>query len=297
MLDLFRAEWRKTLTNYKTTSFLVWVIPVGVLAFYLVLIFLSMFEETFEAGVVYFGTGDWIADSLNSWNMIIEFPSNVFTRLLPLAFMAVFIAGEYGWRTWKNTAPRTERWKLIPAKLAALVNLVMISLLLTALISAVAPAAGHRIHGLEYGPDFTPDRLASFLLDTVRTAFVTLLALIILAGYAAIASLVTRSILGGLLASFGISMLDSLALPLLGLIGNLIHQPELVKLYPYAPSYNLSNLQSWLLRGHAAETFTIGVPMPSAGWDFWGSAIILALWMLGLIGLALFVFQRQDLTE
>ena len=179
----------------------------------------------------------------------------------------------------------------------ALVSLVMIALVLTAFISAFAPAAGHRIHGLEYGPEVTSARLASFLLNTVRTAFITLLALIILAGYAAIASLVTRSTLGGLMASFGISMLDSLALPLLGLIGNIIHRPELVKLYPYSPSYNLSNLQSWLLRGHAADTFTIGVSMPTAGWGFWGSALILGLWILGLVCCALYIFQRQELTE
>ena len=297
MLNLYRAEWRKALSNYKVTSFLVWIIPVGILAFYLVLIILSMFEKTFEAGVVYFGTGDWTADSLGSWNMIIEFPSNVFTRLLPLAFMAVVIAGEYGWRTWKNTVPRAERWKLILAKLAALVSLVMLALLLSALISALGPAIGHRIHGLEYGPELTAARLGTFLLNTVRTAFITLLALIVLAGYAAISSLVTRSILGGLLAGFGVSMLDSLALPLLGLIGNIIRRPDVVNLYPYTPSYNLSNLQSWLLRGHAVETFTIGVSMPTAGWNFWGSALILALWIFALIACALYIFQRQELTE
>lgn len=297
MLNLFRAEWRKALANYRTTSFLLWIIPVGIFAFYLVLIILSMFEKTFEAGVVYFGTGDWIADGLNSWDMIIAFPSNVFTRLLPLAFMAVFIAGEYGWRTWKNCAPRTERWKLILAKLAALVSLVMISLLLASIISAIMPITGHRLHGLEYGPDFTSAHLGRFLLNTLRTALLALFALLILAGYAALSSLVTRSVLGGLLAGFGISMLDSLALPLLELIGNIIHRPELVKLYPYTPSYNLSNLQSWLLHGRAVETFTIGVPMPTAGWGSWSSALILALWITGLIGLALYLFQRQDLTE
>jgi len=297
MLNLYRAEWRKAVSNYKTASFLIWIIPVGILAFHLVLIILSLFETSFEAGVVYFGTGDWTADGLNSWNMIIEFPSNVFTRLLPLAFMAVVIAGEYGWRTWKNVVPRAERWKLILAKLAALVSLVMLSLLLAALISAAGPVTGHRIHGLEYGPEFSAARLVSFLLDSARTAFISLLALTVLSGYAAITSLITRSILGGLLAGFGVSMLDSLALPLLGLIGNIIHRPELVELYPYTPAYNLSNLQSWLLRGHAVETLTIGVPMPGAGWGFWGSALILALWILGLIACALYLFQRQDLTE
>jgi len=297
MLDLFRAEWRKAVLNVRTTSFLVWIIPVGVFAFYLVLIILSLFEQTFEAGVVYFGSGDWTADGLNSWNMIIEFPSNVFTRMLPLAFMAVGIAGEYGWRTWKNVVPRADRWKLLLAKLAALVTLLMLALALASLISAVAPAAGHRIHGLEYGPDVTAARLATFLLNTARTALVTLLALIVLAGYAALGSLVTRSVLGGLLAGFGISMLDSLALPLLGLIGNIIHRPELVKLYPYTPSYNLGNLQSWLLHGRPVETFTIGVAMPTAGWGFWGSALILGLWIFALTGCALYIFQRQELTE
>jgi hypothetical protein len=44
-------------------------------------------------------------------------------------------------------------------------------------------------------------------------------------------------------------------------------------------------------------TFTIGVSMPTAGWNFWGSALILALWILALIACALHIFQQQELTE
>ncbi len=37
MINLFRAEWKKNLGNYRLTSFLVWVYPVGIAAFYLLM--------------------------------------------------------------------------------------------------------------------------------------------------------------------------------------------------------------------------------------------------------------------
>ena len=102
MFNIFRAEWRKVFANFKLTSFLVWIIPIGYFAFQSVMILLSLFSETMTAGVEYFGSGDWTADSLSTWNMLIFFPANLFGRMLPLAYMAVVFAGEYQWGTWKN---------------------------------------------------------------------------------------------------------------------------------------------------------------------------------------------------
>ena len=297
VINLFRAEWKKVFANFKLTSFLVWIFPIGLFAFHTVMILLSLVSPTMTAGVEYFGSGFWTTDSLNAWNIMITFPANLFGRMLPLAFMAVVFAGEYQWRTWKNIAPRTQRWKLILAKMAALVSLVLISLALTALISALGPAIGYRIHGLPYGPDLDPQILGSFLLDTAKTTFIVLLSLAVLAGYAAIAAITTRSILGGLMVSFGFSVLDAVSLGMLSLLATLFNQPSLINLYQYTPTYNLSNVQSWLLRGEGEVAIIAGISPLSTAPGFWISLLVLAIWIGGLISLALVIFQRQELTE
>ncbi len=297
MLNLYRAEWRKVFANFRLTAFLVWIFPIGLFAFHTVMILLSLVSPTMTAGVEYFGSGFWTTDSLNSWNMMITFPANLFGRMLPLAFMAVVFAGEYQWRTWKNIAPRTQRWKLILAKMAALISLVMISLVLTALIAALGPSIGYRIHGLPYGPDLNPQILGSFLLDTAKMVFIVLLSLAVLAGYAAIAAITTRSILGGLLVSFGFSVLDAVSLGMLSLFAALFNQPSLINLYQYTPTYNLSNMYSWLLRGEGEVALIAGISPLTFAPSFWVSLLVLAIWIGGLIGLALVIFQRQELTE
>jgi ABC-type transport system involved in multi-copper enzyme maturation permease subunit len=297
MLNLYRAEWCKVSANFRLTAFLVWIFPIGLFAFHTVMILLSLISPTMTAGVEYFGSGSWSADSLTAWSMVITFPANLFGRMLPLAFMAVVFAGEYQWRTWKNIAPRTHRWKLILAKMAALVILVLVSLALTALISALGPSLGHRIHGLPYGPDLNLQVLGSFLLESVKTIFIVLLSLAVLAGYAAIAALTTRSILGGLMVSFGFSVLDAVSLGMLSLFSALFNQPSLINLYQYTPTYNLSNMYSWLLRGEGKVAIIAGISPLSTAPGFWFSLLAMAIWICGLIGLSLVIFQRQELTE
>lgn len=297
MINLFRAEWRKVFANFRLTSFLIWIIPIGYFAFHTVMILLSLLSETMEAGVDYFGSGDWTVDSLSTWSILIFFPSNLFGRMLPLAFMAVVFAGEYQWRTLKNIVPRTERWKIILSKMAALVSLVMLSMLLTAILGAIGPITGHRIHGWPYGPALSWEVLGTFLLDTLRTAFIAFLSLLNIVSYAAVAAIVTRSILGGLLASFGFAILDATSLGFLLFLRGIFSKPELINLYQFTPTYNFSNLYSWLTLGKAQQFITAGAAPLSAEPSFWLSIIVLTIWIGGLTGLALWLFQRQEITE
>ncbi len=297
MLNLFRAEWRKVFANFKLTSFLVWIIPIGYFAFTVVMIVLSLFSKTMQAGVDYFGSGDWTLDSLGIWNMLIFFPANLFGRMLPLAFMAVVFAGEYQWRTLKNIVPRTQRWKIILSKMAALVSLLMLSMLLTASIGAIGPVTGHRIHDWAYGPALSWQVFGDFLLDTARTALIALISLFNIVSYAAIAAIITRSILGGLLVSFGFAILDAMSLGFLLFLRGILNMPELINLYQFTPTYNLSNLHSWLFLGKAQQFITAGAAPLTAEPSFWLSLLILGIWIGGLTGLSLWLFQRQEITE
>lgn len=297
MINLYRAEWRKVFANFKLTSFLVWIIPIGYFAFHTVMILLSLISKTVQAGVEYFGSGDWTADSLVVWDMLIFFPANLFGRMLPLAFMAVVFAGEYQWRTLKNIVPRTQRWKLLLAKMAALISLVIVSMVLTALIATLGPSIGHRIHGLPYGPTLSAQVVGDFLLDTARTALIALISLLNIVSYAAVAAILTRSILGGLLVSFGFAVLDATSLGFILTLRGLFDKPELINLYQFTPTYNLSNLHSWLFRGQAQQFITAGTAPLTAEPSFGVSSLVLGIWIFGLIGLAIWLFQRQEITE
>ncbi len=261
------------------------------------MIVLSLFSESFRAGLNTFGTGSWVQDSLNSWNMLIFFPANLFARMLPLAFMAVVIAGEYQWRTWKNIIPRNRRWKLMLTKMLALLSLVMLSFLLTALVAALGPSTGARIHGAEYGPTVSFDVFGNYLLDTVRTALIATLSLAILVGYAAIAAVLTRSILGGLLAGFAFSIVDATSLGMLLFLSNMLDKPDLLNLFQFTPTYNLGNLHTWLFEGHAQRAISDGVPFLTAEPSFWASLLIILIWIILLTGLPLWLFERQEITE
>lgn len=297
MINLYRAEWRKIFANIRLTSFLVWIYPIGLSAFYIVMILGSLVSDTMKTGVEYFGAGEWTLDSLGVWDMLISFPANLFGRMLPLAFMAVVIAGEYQWRTWKNIVPRTRRWKLLLVKMIGPVSLVMFSFLLTALIATMGPSIGHRIHDKPYGPVLSAEVLGQFGVDTARAALLALLSLLILAGYAAIAAILSRTILGGLLGSFGFAVLDTTSLGLLLFLRNLLGMPDLLNLYQLTPTYNLSNLHSWLFVGKAQKFIVAGIAPLTSEPSFWVSLFVMGVWLGGLATLALWIFRRQEITE
>jgi hypothetical protein len=124
--------------------------------------------------------------------------------------------------------------------------------------------------------------------------FVTLLIVFFLAAFGMLAAIVTRSILGGLMAGFVLVLFEGLSRGLLQILSFWLKTPGLVRLGLYLPSYNLENLRSWLLTGKAQTMELAGVSMQS-GLIF--SYIILGVWLVGLVGLTIFVFGRQDITS
>jgi hypothetical protein len=292
MLNLFRAEWKKTIKNYKLTTFLVWIYPIGMAAFLTILLIVQLSTASSDQGAIAPSSGQWTADVLVTWNIVSSFPANIFGRMLPLAFMAVVFAGEYQWGTWKNLVPRSRRVALILTKLATLTVVVMIALVSTSVIVGVGQGLGHKIAGLAYGPPLTGKVLADFAGDYVREALLGMMSLLILAAFAASAALFTRSILGGLLFGFGFSILEPSEFWLV--LGIVFSKPEIVNLYRFMPTYNLNNVRSWLVTHRALAAVPSGfTAQPSLAF----SCGMLALWLLGLTALAILVFQRQDITS
>ena len=293
MISLLRAETNKIIKNWVLMGFLVLIMPVGQAAFLAVLIIIALLSAESGRAMALTSSHQWTMDMIGPWSIITNFPFNVFGRFLPLAFMAVVFAGEYEWDTWKNIVPRAPRARLILAKTAVLISIVVISILLTGLISAGGFAANHKILDMDYGPALSWETFNVFLVDYSQQFLLGLLSLLILAGFAALAAILTRSILGGLLASLGFSVIEPMSLGLLMFLRSIINVPGIIKLYMLAPSFHLDNAHSWFLfdvplaASYVPANTEISLAL---------SLLVLVAWAFGLTGLALFLFQRQDIT-
>jgi ABC-2 type transport system permease protein len=294
MVNLIRAEWQKTVWNFWLTGFLVWAFPVGVLGFYLVMLIGGLFSREWMYGMLEVGAGTWTGDALGGWGMILAFPFTVLSRMMPLAFMAAVFAGEYASGMWKNLIPRNRRANLILAKVAVVIALMALAMTAMSAVTVAGQGIGRYLVGWEYGPALSGEELASFASSYAQTFLLGTLTMIILAAMAALAAILTRSVLGSLLVVFGFSTLDSLSMYLLMLLARIFSAPDLVNLYRYTPQCNIDNARSWFSAGTA-------VPLPfenfSRGPDLAFSFLMLVFWAAGLTALALVLFERQDITS
>jgi ABC-2 type transport system permease protein len=293
MINLLRAEWKKTIWNYRLTGFLVWVFPVGMLGFYLVMLIGGAFSRMWMKGMLQTGSGTWTGDALGAWGMLLAFPFAILSRMLPLAFMAAVFAGEYQSGMWKNLIPRNRRANLILAKISVVVVLMALALAATSIVTVAGQGLGRAWAVWDYGPAVTGEAISDFVVRYGQTVLLGGLVLIILAAVAALAAILTRSTLGSLLVVFLFSTLDSLSMYILMLLAKIFSIPDLVTLYRFTPQCNIDNAQSWFSTDAA-----IRLPFEnfSTGPDLGFSLAMLVIWAAGLTALALAVFERQDIT-
>ena len=79
------------------------------------------------------------------------------------------------------------------------------------------------------------------------------------------------------------------------LIAELLDKEGILHVYRFVPSYNLLNLFTWL-NGETPE----GLEMPSGKVIVDSqlfAEVVLACWVIGLVALTAFSFQRQDITN
>jgi len=294
VINLFRAEWVKIAGNRWVAGCLVWIFPVGALAFMLVVGVIMALSST--AREQFFDApAQWTEQAVAVWNI----PNNPLGRLVLLGFTAVVFAGEYQWQTWKNVVPRNRRALLILIKFLALGAFIVTAFVLMSILWTVGTGVLSRIAGMPYGPTLTGDVLADFAGDYALAAALAFTSTIIAAGYAALAGMLTRSILGGVLVGFAITFVENLLAPVLALIGLLLDIPRIVHLYRLTPGYNLLNVSSWINSDKAIEwTIQVSDKARYTMTDSLAFSIfVLAAWVVGLVGLTIFLFRRQDIAS
>ncbi|MBN1967387.1 MAG: hypothetical protein JW910_22225, partial [Anaerolineae bacterium] len=122
---------------------------------------------------------------------------------------------------------------------------------------------------------------------------------IIAAGYAALAAMLTRSILGGVLVGFIATVVEGLLAVALVLIAFFLKFPSILYTYRFTPLYNLLNVAEWLNndRALAMELQYNDVDRITLSDSLLFSLTVLAVWVIGLIALNVYLFRRQDITS
>jgi ABC-type transport system involved in multi-copper enzyme maturation permease subunit len=294
MRSALAAEWRKLLGHTRAVSFLVWIYPIGALV---IVLLLEVLPGLFIASVRDLAQANppvWTEDVLVVWNTMNGFPGGTFLRMPFLAFIAIAFAGEYQWGTWKNILPHQSRTMLILSKFFVLGLLILLSLLLTSLVITAGGWVTALLFNLPYGPALSDVDLAAFLQEAAMQIFVTFAGTLIVAAYAALIAMYSRSIMASLLLSVGLSIVEFATSLILLIASQALQRPNLVNVIVATPTYNLDNVRSWVVDG-AGSTFG-GFPGFTAVPPMWISVLVLVAWLVGLLGLTAVVFRRQDIT-
>jgi len=295
MFNLFRAEWYKVTGNRWVAGCMIWIFPIGAFGFVLVIAAILALSSTFRESFNEEPT-QWTDQAITVW----ELPNDpTIGRLILVGFTAVVFAGEYQWGTWKSVVPRNRRLAIILTKFFTVGAFVIVAFVVMSIILALGSWLLVAMAGGTYGPKPTGEVIRNFIGDYTLQAATSFTAVMIAAGYAALAAMLTRSILGGVVAGVIITAAEGLSILALIIVGSLFDIPKLVLLYRLTPTYNLLNVTSWL---RSNEPNAINFEN-FAGTDIYHSdtllfsLVVLAMWMVGLISLTSGLFQRQDITS
>jgi ABC-type transport system involved in multi-copper enzyme maturation permease subunit len=290
MSNLMKAELQKIVGHRWVVGLLIWIFPVGALAASLLLILASLLSPQ---GLGYFGLSNikWTSQMLNVWS----FPNSSLGRLMLIGFIAFVFAGEFQWDTWKNILPYNSRARFILVKFLAVGLLILIAFVTMSVIWGVGPGVAVTLVEGSYGPLLTNVIVMDFAGDYIIKVLLTFTAIMISAGYTAIGSVITRSVLGSALVGFGAILLEELSVGIFLAMSTLLRRPGILNLYRLTPTYNIYNVSSWVSSNHP---YFIQIPgfehITTDTLTF--SGVVLVLWALTLIGITAVLFQRKDIT-
>lgn len=303
MGTLFRAEWQKMVGNRWLTGCLIWSWALAAGTLSLLIAFAALVHrDTAELFVE--SPSRWTDASLFFWAV----PNSIIGRLLIVGFTAALFGGEYQWGTWKNLLPRRGRIPLILMKFLTLGVFVVLAFGLTSIIWTVGLGLVQLAAGAPYPPalDAIPPRYGTELLTQIFVAFISTL---IIGAVAALVALVTRSILASVIGGIFVTILDGAFAAMVIILFLLTDVRFFPSLFRYTISYNVDNLIHWAGTGTTYPVLgnvqgtqnpivrDIVVDPPIAGNSVAISGLILLIWMAALVGLSVWSFYRQDLTE
>ena len=286
--SLLGAEWCKIMGNRRATFSMIGIFPALAILATVVGLLMAGLSSSFRSALQE-DPALWTEAAILPWLV----PNNPLGRALLLGFAAVLFAGEYQWNTWKSIVPRTRRLPLLLVKFVTVAAFVVLAFTLTSILLTLGLGLVAWVAGAPFGPPLSSAVLCDFAEDYGLQVFYAFLSTMIAAGMVALVAMLTRSILASALVSIVIAIGETLLIVPLYLLAALLRTDGILHLYRVLPGYNLLNFFTWL----AGET-PEGLEMPSGELIIDGelfSAVVLVIWMIGLISLSAYLFNRQDI--
>ncbi len=287
MLNLYRAEVRKILGNRWMAGMLVWIWPIGGLALPLVVLILALLIPV-KSGPGVMTEFQWTNVAIGTWIL----PTNLFGRLLFISLAAAAFAGEYQWGTWKTIVPRADRIRLVLAKYLAFASLLVLAFFLASITLTVGIGLIQLVRGLPYPPAVTSDVLQTFGGNYLLQMLLTVINTLIGVAFGATLATLTRSILGGILGGIGFIAGEIGFVAGVTTLSFLFKSGEMAGLSRFTSAMSIANVSSWVQTGQPLPTLFEGAPTHTMASSF----VVLAVWLIGLVALNLWLFQRQDLA-
>jgi hypothetical protein len=169
----------------------------------------------------------------------------------------VLFAGEYQWNTWKTIVPRSQRIPLIIVKFITVAIFIVFAFILMSIILTAGFGIVSWIAEAPYGPQLQGDVLREFAENYSLQMLMAFISTIIAAGFASLAAMITRSILGSVITGIVLAIGETLLFLPLALISFWLDNENIMHIYRFIPSYNLFNLFTWLV-GETPEGMEIG---------------------------------------
>lgn len=140
--------------------------------------------------------------------------------------------------------PRQWRGLLIMSKFINLGALILIAFGLMSLILGFGQGILTRIADIPYGPEVSGEVVREFLGDYALQATLAFVSVMIASIYAALAAILTRSILGGIMVGVGISLVETLIFGMNLLLARLFDTVFFLHLGRFSPFDNIENVAS-----------------------------------------------------
>ena len=204
--------------------------------------------------------------------------TSFFFEIFILAGAAGLFAGEYRWETWRLVVPRNSRANLMLAKFAVFGMAAAIGILAFGIFGALAALYTALLNGL------TPS--LSLALPQAAGVFLGALAeMMLLAGLAALIVTLSRAQIAALLAGIAFVIIQTIAM-------RLVHPWEApLRYFAYLPIMSAYLIRTWAAGQEIGPGVLVdpGMVLPAV--------LFLAAWITVLTGLAVTLFQRQDLSR
>ena len=289
MTPLFRAEWKKVTGNRRLSCCLVWIFPALGCAF-IGLMTLTLILSSSQRADYLAEPTPWTDVAITSWQVL----NNPFGQLFIMAFAATIFASEYEHRTWKSILPGNRRIVMLLIKYAAFASFILLAFSVMMILLVASTGILHLLIGADYPPKLTGGVLTNFIGDLLLNASLAFVSTMIIATMAALVAIRTQSILYGVMAGVFVSLLEAVGLPaIFFLISEFFDLEKAIDLIVLTPSFNTSNIESWVNSGHAFKSVFGEDRLPSL--SMLTSILILGIWLIGLVGASVALFQRQDI--